>query len=208
MTIPTGGFSGDNALLAFAAVQQGRMNDELNESMRSADLRSQIVKETGDLKARIQDITANSPNDLPTLDAEIQAFTEKYKDVPEAQDILSTMEPFAKTIHDRVAEYRPSDAPTTTTIPITWSGGRGGAHGTTYINVPYKARDIPAFDKDQVKGWLGNLQETVDASNVNDQLAMVHMKQLNDAINNSSGIVSGILESRQNATAGIIANLA
>ena len=41
-----GGFQGGDALLAFAAIQQGRMNEEMSESMRVADLRSQMA---GDL---------------------------------------------------------------------------------------------------------------------------------------------------------------
>ena len=41
-----GGFSGGDALLAFAAIQQGRMNDEMTSAMKAADLRSQMA---GDL---------------------------------------------------------------------------------------------------------------------------------------------------------------
>jgi hypothetical protein len=218
MTIQTGGFSGDNALLAFAAVQQGRMNEELSEAMRSADTRSQVVKEVSDLKARMQEVNSYSPNDMPQLDAEVQAFMAKYAEVPEAQDVISTLEPYAKAIHDRVEEYRPSgDAhklpsapsagnPAVNSIVANVVSGRGGYPIPQHTNSA--PRDIPAFDKDQVKGWLDNIQETLDAAGTNDQLTMVHIKQLNDNINNSSGIVSGILESRQNATAGIIANLA
>jgi hypothetical protein len=212
MTISTGGFSGDNALLAFAAAQQTRMNEELGAAMRSAETRAQLLKEVSDLKARIQDVNSYSPNDLPLLDVELQAFMAKNAEVPEAQDIITTMQPLAKTIHERVEEYRPSGEPGDASAADPWVSGyvnHGGRGGGVYVPAPQNTpRDIPAFDKEQVKAWLDNIQETLDASGANDQLTMVHIKQLNDNINNSSGMVSGILESHQNATAGIIANLA
>jgi hypothetical protein len=67
---------------------------------------------------------------------------------------------------------------------------------------------IVAYQQNQLDDWFNNIQETLDAAGQNDQLAMVHMKQLNDNINNSSGMVSGMIESHQNVMAQIINNIA
>lgn len=210
MTIASGGFSGNNALLAFAAVQQGRMNEELTESMRSAETRSQLVKEITDLKSRIQQVNSYAPNEFPQLDVEVQAFMDKYRDVPEAQDIITTMEPYAKSIHDHVKQFGPS------TPSPTFQGAavRGVAHTVNPavleaggVEAP-PPTNIPPYEQEHIADWMTNIQGVIDASGTNDQLAMIHMKQLNDNINNSSGMVSGIIESRQNALAQIINNFA
>jgi hypothetical protein len=65
-----------------------------------------------------------------------------------------------------------------------------------------------AYEPESIQNWLGEITGKLDAAGTNDQLTMIHIKQLNDNINNSSGMVSGIIESRQNSTASIINNIA
>ncbi|RYZ01503.1 MAG: hypothetical protein EOO73_35410 [Myxococcales bacterium] len=198
MSISTGGFSGDNALLAFAAMQQGRMNDELSESMRSADIRSQMAKDIASIKA---DWDAANRDFVPGTDerlvlgqgfldlkAKIEAFEEKYGDDPACADMMASMGALGATVKEHIKDYLYESA-----APESVDPG---------------ARAVPKYSKEDVQNHLSQLQETLDAAGTNDQLAMIHIKQLNDDINNSSGMVSGIIESRQNTIASIINNLA
>lgn len=203
MTIAMGGFSGENALLAFAAAQQGRMNEELTESMRAADLRSQMAKDIASIKAHWEganrDYAAGSgeacvkPQGFVDLKKEIDAFMAKYGMEPACADMMASMEELSGSVKlhldEWVAEIKGVSAtsPQAVTQALTW---------------------IRKYSSEDVDRFSGLLQDTLDSAGTNDQLAMIHIKQLNDNINNSSGMVSGIMESRQNALASIINNLA
>jgi hypothetical protein len=199
-----GGFQGGNALLAFAAIQQGRMNDEMTESMRVADLRSQMAGDLADIKAHLEQANTD-PKTFPDVDKELQAFMAKYGDEPELQDITSTVAGIAKEVHDHCSPV------------MTTNAGLIAAHdentkiavatGSTLPDPP-TLQTVAGYNDDTVKTWLDNITQKLDAAGTNDQLAMIHIKQLNDNINNSSGMVSGIIESRQNSTASIINNIA
>lgn len=203
MSISTGGFSGDNALLAFAAVQQGRMNEELSESMRSADIRSQMAKDIASIKAHWEGANRDyvpdteqgcvKPQGFIDLNKEIDAFMEKYGDDPACADMMSSMGELSGTVKQHLKEW-------------------GDAVETALWNSPQTVAQsigrIPKYSNEDVQKLSTQLQDTLDAAGTNDQLAMIHIKQLNDNINNSSGMVSGIMESRQNTTASIINNLA
>jgi hypothetical protein len=203
MSSVSGGFSGDNALLAFAAMQQGRMNEELTESMRSADIRSQMAKDIASIKAHWdganRDYAPDSdqkcvkPKGFIDLNEEINAFMEKYGDDPACADMMSSMGELSGTVKLHLEEWTAAVESAAVNSPLTLAR-----------NIAW----IPKYSNDDVQKYLTLLQGTLDAAGTNDQLAMIHIKQLNDNINNSSGMVSGIMDSRQNTTASIINNIA
>ena len=172
-----GGFQGGNALLAFAAVQQGRMNEEMTEAMRIADLRSQMAGDLADIKAHLEHANGNL-EEMPDVAKELQAFMDKYEGEPALDDVTSTVGNVRDDVCLRVS------------------------------NAAKAGEDIVAYQPDEIEWFTNDISEKLDAAGTNDQLAMIHIKQLNDNINNSSGMVSGIIESRQNSTASIINNIA
>jgi hypothetical protein len=172
-----GGFQGGDALLAFAAIQQGRMNEEMSESMRVADLRSQMAGDLADIKAHMEQANQH-PERFVDVDKELQAFMDKYGSEPALADVTETVKGIADDINERVTN--------------------SAAAGTPIVH----------YQDNEMQPWLDNITQKLDAAGTNDQLAMIHIKQLNDNINNSSGMVSGIIESRQNSTASIINNIA
>ena len=103
-----GGFQGGNALLAFAAIQQGRMNEEMTESMRVADLRSQMAGDLADIKAHLEQANTD-PKSFPDVDKELQAFMSKYGSEPELQDITSTVGGIADEVHKHVSDVQTSN---------------------------------------------------------------------------------------------------
>ncbi len=206
MSISTGGFSGSNALLAFAATQQGRMNEELSESMRNADIKSQMIKDIADIKAHFEGAN-HKTDEFGALDAELQAFMEKYKDEPACAEGVATVKEIADSISLHMREHEKAVADNEHgfgAAHATWV--QQGSVGPEPIKPP--APTIPAYEEWNINFMLGQLQSAIDDAGANDQLAMIHMKQLNDNINNSSGMVSGIIESRQNALSQIINNFA
>jgi hypothetical protein len=197
------GFSGGDALLAFAAIQQGRMNDEMSEGMRIADLRSQMSGDLADLKSHLEQANRD-PKQFNAVDQELHAFMDKYGSVPELEEVTSTVGEITRNIDDRLEDARQSQAAQYASAYAGWasSGYEGSAPPRPGPPV------IGAYSDETIKSWLDQITGKLDASGTNDQLAMIHIKQLNDNINNSSGMVSGIIESRQNSMASIINNIA
>ena len=201
-----GGFQGGDALLAFAAVQQGRMNEEMSESMRIADLRSQMAGDLADIKSHLE--TANRyPEKYGDLNAELKAFMDKYGGEPELEAVTSTVKEIADNVDSRyapIAQQNSQNASGYAAAYARWEAqGRIGEEPRPVAQVV-----MGKYADETIKNWLGAITEQLDASGTNDQLAMIQIKQLNDNINNSSGMVSGIIESRNNATASIINNIA
>ena len=200
-----GGFQGGDALLAFAAIQQGRMNEEMTESMRVADLRSQMAGDLADIKAQLEQANRD-PQRFPDVAKELQAFMAKYGSEPELEDVTSTVKGIADDVGKHCSDVEDSNA--------SAMHGYGAAHaiweqsGVGEEPTKPELLTIAAYDDKVIQTWLDNITQKLDAAGTNDQLAMIHIKQLNDNINNSSGIVSGIIESRQNSTASIINNIA
>ena len=218
MSYGIGGFQGGDALLAFAAIQQGRMNEEMTESMRVADLRSQMSGDLADLKSHLH-AGIEHPTELVEVDKEMQAFLEKYGDEPALEDVTSTVRGIQENIHGQVKVYQDQAKPASSDGTGS-SEAPGGLFNKTLIkataavvsseaalSLPISQAPLDYADE-TIKTWISQISEKLDASGTNDQLAMIHIKQLNDNINNSSGVVSGIIESRSNATSSIINNIA
>lgn len=201
--ISSGGFTGDNALLAFAAVQQSRMNEDLSESMRVADLRSRMCKDISAIKAHLLEANSKNPNGIVDVKAELEAFKAEYGDDPACADMMDAVEPMLKDISLRVNN-------TALENQSRAEQREQASAQRDYYRQQALQGDLPivAYQQSELDVWLNNIQDTLDAAGTNDQLAMVHMKQLNDSINNSSGMVSGIIESHQNVMAQVINDLA
>jgi hypothetical protein len=198
-----GGFTGGDALLAFAAVQQGRWNEQMTDAMELADQRSQMASDLSSIKTDLE--TANRhPEKFPALDAQLQAFMAKYGSVPELEQVTSEVGEIANNLHGRL-EQAHADA----------MNGYGAAHAKWVAQgskgeepQPPGPPTLEKYSDATIQGWLDNITGQLDATGTSDQLTMIHIKQLNDNINNSSGMVSGIIESRNNSTASIINNIA
>jgi hypothetical protein len=218
MSYGLGGFQGGDALLAFAAIQQGRMNEEMTESMRLADLRSQMSGDLADLKSHLH-AGIEHPSELVEVDKEMQAFLEKYGDEPALEDVTSTVRGIQENIHGQVKVYQEQAEPASSDGTASSYQGTGSWINKTLIkataavnreaalSLPISQAPLDYADE-TIKTWISQISEKLDASGTNDQLAMIHIKQLNDNINNSSGVVSGIIESRSNAMSSIINNIA
>ncbi|MDF3069912.1 MAG: hypothetical protein K0R38_5513 [Polyangiaceae bacterium] len=202
MSISTGGLSGDNALLAFAAAQQTQMNHELSDAMRVAEVRSHMAKDISNIKAHLLEANSKNPNGIADVKKELDAFKAEYGADPACADMMEAIEPMHKDITLRVNN--------TEIVNKVMAAQRYVAVAAGNPDLAAQMSDYPivAYQKDQLDHWLNNIQEVLDAAGTSDQLAMVHMKQLNDNINNSSGMVSGIIESRQNVLSQIINNFA
>ena len=199
-----GGFQGGNALLAFAAIQKGRLNEEMTESMPIPDLRSQMAGDLADIKAHLEQANRD-PKSFPDVAIELQAFMDKYGGEPELGDVTSTVGPIATEVQnhcDGVQKWNDAVVAKYADDVENWKK-MGGAPP-----VPLPFQTIERYDDKIIQTWLDNITQKLDAAGTNDQLAMIHIKQLNDNINNSSGMVSGIIESRNNSTASIINNIA
>lgn len=204
----TGGFTGADALLALATLQQSNWNEQMSDEMRVAKLQSDMASDLASIKSHLE--TANqNPARFPALNAELKSFMEKYGDVPELEEVVAAVGEIAEAVERKVPTMSNLSGTPSANPPAyqQYVGNRGGnvPSSTVHPNAP---QTIERFQQRQVDNWLETLTDKLDASSTNDQLRMIHIKQLNDNINNNSSMVSGIIESRNNATSSIINNLA
>lgn len=207
--------------MAFAAIQQGRMNEEMTDAMKLADKRSQMASDLADIKAHLE-TGDEHPEKLVDVDKELQAFMEKYGDEPALADVTSTVGEIADNIHTQVKAYqdwvKPEPKYAEAAGTVAEAAGEVGDTVLTLVDgdstsklesesLKFLINPLDYADG-TIKNWIDQITEKLDASGTNDQLAMIHIKQLNDNINNSSSMVSGIVESRNNATSSIINNIA
>lgn len=222
-----GGFQGGDALLAFAAIQQGRMNEEMTESMRVADLRSQMAGDLADIKAHL-DQADKHPEKFLEVNDELKAFMAKYGAEPALEDVTSTVADIAKVIDAKceaagkshyMKEAGSGSSSTLTSaasdaakaLLAEDSSGSGASNydlAKQAAAADFFRTSALGFAEGSVETWIDQITQKLDSSGTNDQLSMIHIKQLNDNINNSSSMVSGIIESRNNATSSIINNIA
>lgn len=206
-----GGFSGGDALLAFAAIQQGRMNEEMTTAMHEADLRSQMASDLANIKSDLEIANRHpeQPAKFQAVGAELKAFMEKYGSEPTLDEVTGTVAGILDSVDQKL---KAGDA-ALVEANRTWSSNKAQteARGLNFTDPPptvsYTTNDT-IFAPESINSWLEEIDGKLSASGTNDQLAMIHIKQLNDNINNSSGMVSGIIESRNNSTASIINNIA
>ena len=212
-----GGFVGADALLALATMQQANWNEQMSAEMRVAQLQSEMATDLASIKSHLE--TANqNPARFPALDEEIDAFIEKYGNVPELEGVVSVVGEIDEALGRQLGTLPENQTVVAQPHAQHLAAGRGyvaalhpGSSGQSSVaNTSQTAGggSVEKFEQRQVDNWLERLTESLDASSTNDQLRMIHIKQLNDNINNNSGMVSGIIESRNNATASIINNLA
>lgn len=211
----TGGFTGADALLALATLQQSNWNEQMSDELRVARLQSDMASDLASIKSHLE--TANqNPARFPALNAELEAFMDKYGGVPELEEVTAAVGEIAEAVDRKVPTMSnisgtPSPSPTAHQLFTTGNASSGipgrnaSPSSPAHPNAP---QAIERFEQRQVDNWLEMLTDKLDAAGTNDQLRMIHIKQLNDNINNNSSMVSGIIESRNNATSSIINNLA
>jgi hypothetical protein len=212
-----GGFVGADALLALATLQQSNWNEQMSTEMRLAQLQSDMASDLASIKSHLE--TANqNPARFPALDEEIDAFIQKYGNVPELEGVVSVVREIDGALGRQLAALPANQTVVAQPHAQYLAAGRGyvaglhpGSSGQSSVestSQPSGGGSVEKFEQRQVDNWLERLTESLDACSINDQLRMIHIKQLNDNINNNSGMVSGIIESRNNATSSIINNLA
>lgn len=176
MSFPvSGGFRGTDGLLAFAVEHSAQLNQIMGDEMEQSELRSEAAKALNSIKTHLD--THGNPEELKNLNEELRAFQETYGGVPELGSAVNTVRELHNVTNRQWGDYEKA-----TQKPDTISG----------------------FGEATVKEYSERLTGDIDASGTNDQLAMIYIKSLNDRINNLSGTVSGIEDSRQRATEAII----
>lgn len=200
-----GGFTGSDALLALATLQQGNWNEQMSDAMSLAKTRSEMASDLANIKSHLESAGRN-PARLEALEPELQAFMAKYGSVPELEEVTSAVGEITGKVNENVAAYHTAQTDAGNGYSKAYADWEAtGRHG----NPPVETQVVlQGFSQEQVDNWLQLLTDKLDATGTNDQLGMIYIKQLNDNINNNSGMVSGIIESRNNATASILNNIA
>jgi len=222
MSVGVGNYQSNEAILAFVALQQGRMYGELEESMTHAELRGQMASDLNDIKLHLEQ--ANRTADFSQVDAELQSFLADYGQVPEFAEITDTVKEISVAVGEKqatlVAARDLGSAAFQTEDPVLAQRlleQADGAGPSSSEPEPPSEADVAlalaiqganGFPKETLQGWLQAISEKLDASGTSDQLTMIHIKQLNDNINQSSSLASELISSRNSTLSAVINNIA
>jgi hypothetical protein len=177
-----GGYTGTEALLAFAVEQSATLNELMHNEMDTSKIRGEMAKDLADIKSHLEVANRHdtNPEGFKNVNEEMKAFLDKYGDVPELEAVTSTMREIYESSDGKWKAYEAADP---------------------------KPEHYDGWANETIKGWSERLTENMDSSGTNDQLAMIYIKSLNERINNLASTVSGIEDSRQRTLEGIIGKL-
>jgi hypothetical protein len=206
MSVGVGGnYQSPEAILAFTALQQDRMYGDLKDAMALATTRGEMTSDLADIKSHLE--FANRNHDFAQVDAELQAFVEKYGEVREFAEIIDTVSAIADNVHGRWTEVVQLNAEAQSNYASMH--GRWVAEGCLGPEPqPPGPPKLGEYKPETIKNWLDSMTDKIDASGTNDQLTMISIQQLNTSINQSSETASTIMDSRSDTLSSIINNIA
>jgi hypothetical protein len=198
--------------MTWLAEQQDGIYGQLRASMDTSDKRGDFAKDLNQLKAELHD--ANKNKDFEKVSADMKAFTEKYGDDPAFADLVEGLKPMFDEVEGNLANVKghEEDMQAYKDALSRWDVDKANAHGAG-VSETSKPKPPPGvqeqhYDDDQLKQWDELIGSQVDATNHNDQLAMIHIQQLKSSLDQSSQLASTLISGSDKTTGSIINNIA
>lgn len=186
MSAVGGNYVSDAQLLAWVTTQQDRLYGDLKDSMSFQQKQGEMTSDLADIKQAL--VAANeNPKQFAALAEDMQAFVDKYGEVPEFSEIVESVQGIVKEVKFRADEL-----------------GNAGANGFAEA----VAVDRAKFAQGTVDSWIKALDEKLDAAGTNQQLGMLHLNEIKTTIDQGSQQTSQLLKSNNDTTSAIINNLA
>lgn len=201
-----GNYISDGAIMAWLANQQDRVYGDLKESMDLANSRADFADELNDIKAGLAD--ANRKSDFSKVDAQLQAFMDKYGSDPSFADTCADLKGIADQIHNdcEVSKAHP-EALAKYVQELADYGAALFAHRAVIAPTP-PADPITSYDQTQIDDWSTQIEGKLDLSSKNDQLTMIHIQELKATLDQGAQLGSTFISSGDKTSSSIINNIA
>lgn len=210
-----GNYISDAAIMSWLAVQQGRIYDDLRESMDLAQQRANFTDDLNTLKAQLQE--ANENKDFGKVNEELQKFLEMHREDPQFEAICSELEGMAKTIADdvqirvdydqQVIDYRNDFEDYHALVNAIAQGKATGPAGDPPER-PGSAPPPQQYSDERLKAWTDLISGKVDGLGRNDQLTMIHIQELKATLDQGAQLGSSFISSGDKTSSAIINNIA
>ncbi len=216
-----GNYISDGQIMAWLANQQDRIYGDLRDSMDLSESRAHFADDLNDIKAGLAD--ANRTYDFGKVDAQLQAFMEKYGSDPDFAQTCEALQGVASQIHtnyeyaskghaEAMDKYHQDlrDYSDATTAQATQVAGPHGLHNSAVERaVPQKPADaIVSYTKEQIDDWSKQIDGKLEVSSKNDQLTMIHIQELKATLDQGAQLGSTFISSGDKTSSSIINNIA
>jgi hypothetical protein len=194
-----GNYVSDSAILEWVTVQQNRQYGELQDAMDFATLRGDMTSDFAKIKQELQ-AASKDPKALKQLNEDIQAFQDKYGDVPEFDDVTKMVGQWADEVSskaDALSGLAQAQA--------DWDALPPPADGETDTRGDRPVAPDP-LNADDVKDWAANADKVLDGTNQNEQLGMIRINEIKSTIDHTAEIASQLINSSNDTTAFAIHN--
>lgn len=218
-----GNYISDGAIMAWLANQQDRIYADLSESIDLSEERAGFTDELNNIKAHLQEANDSKDHDFGKVDAELQAFMEKYGSDPKFATLCEGIDDIAARVHQDYTghkDYAEAHAQYVsghqaylqqmTQLTLTPHALANAANNGTMPVDPEKPVDpgVQTYSADQMKSWDGLISGKGDIANKNDQLTMIHIQELKATLDQGSQFASTFISSGDKTSSAIINNIA
>lgn len=215
--VPSSNYMSDASIMVWVAQQHERLYGDLQEAMSFAELRAQMASDAADLKQMLKD-AAGDPTKLVALGDALEKFKADYGNIAEFGEVMETVNMISGNVAAQVQQQRTREAwekmtpelGTLTPEEAQPVGPRGGPNAVDYsqIDLSEEPAVATALAQDTVDDWNKTLSDKIDASNQNEQVAMIHIGEIKSTIDQASNLASQVIKSGNDASSFIINNLA
>ncbi len=201
----------DAQIMTWLATQQGRIYDDLRDSMDLSQERANFTEALNDIKAHLQE--ANELKDFSKVNQELKSFLEQYGSMPEFASICRDLEGMAETIDGPHAKYERECGEHVQDLQRHEAQAQAYKNGTS-IFPPGPAPTPPSppgsqqYSDEMLKSWTDAIGSKVDSLGKNDQLAMIHIQELKATLDQGAQLGSTFISSGDKTASAIINNIA
>ena len=214
-----GNYISDGDIMAWLALQQNRIYEDLSSSMDLSEQRAHFTDSLNNIKADLE--AANKSGKFGKVDGELQDFMTKCGSDPQFQDLCSGLKDMASQIHSdyqvradypgKVVQYRKDEQ------AYDAAQGRQSVGVATPEDLERLARgrpqpptELPAqgYKDDQLQSWESLIDGKSDVLNKNDQLTMIHIQELKATLDQGAQLGSSFISSGDKTSSAIINNIA
>ena len=218
-----GNYISDGSIMAWLALQQDRIYGDLRESMDLSETRAEFTDELNTIKSHLQEANDSKDHDFGQVDAELQAFMEKYGSDPNFAKLCEGIDDLAARVHNDyeghknyIAAHAAYDVENMAYIEqqaaIKHNLGAALQLATSgkLLTKPEEPVDpgVPTYTSDEIKNWGELIGSKTDSASKNDQLTMIHIQELKATLDQGSQLASTFISSGDKTSTSIINNIA
>ena len=218
-----GNYISDGSLMDWLAEQQDRIYGDLRKSMDLSETRADFTNELNTIKSHLQEANDSKNHDFGKVDAELQAFMEKYGSDPDFAKLCEGIDDIATRVHQDIESHKnyaeahavyeaKNKAYLEQQGEIEHDLGAAVSLLTSgsLLRRPEEPVEpgVQKYTPEQLKSWDELIGGKTDSASKNDQLTMIHIQELKATLDQGSQLASTFISSGDKTSSSIINNIA